>query len=134
MEAIQKSIQGSYSRYQWNIIYSHYQRSFNTEIIDQPNHLSRRRTDYPACHHRCGGHMREFEPEPDSSPAGKCHGHGAQFHAYLTDSWEGKRNRKGWRHAKGRFFLRYNLQIEFANPNFRSYLRLPSAIQRPRYC
>ena len=128
-----KQSKGSYSHYQHNFSYSRNQRNFKTKIIDQPNHPSRHRNDYPAHHHHCGGRAREFDPASDGSPPGKCHGHAAQSCTYLPDSWEGKRDGKGRRHAKVSFFLRNKLQIEFSKPNFCSYLRLPSAIQGTIY-
>ena len=134
MEAIQKEIRGINSLYQQNINYSHYQQNFNIKIIDQPNHPSHCRTDCPARHRQCGGRAREFEPVPDVSPTGKHHRRGEQLRAYLLDSWGGKRHIKGRRHAKGRLFLLNKLQIEFENPKFRSYLRLPSALRGLRYC
>ena len=82
-------------------------------MIDQPNHPSCCRTDYPSRHRRCGGRAREFQPVLDGSLPGKRDGRCAQLRAYLPDSWEGKRHGKGRRHAKGRFFLKNELQIEF---------------------
>ena len=104
------------------------------KIIDQPNHPSHCRTNYPAPHCRCGGRVREFELAPDGFPAVERHGRGAQLRAYLLDSSEGKRDRKGRRHAKGRLYLQNELHIEFAKPKFCSYLCLHSAIQGPIYC
>ena len=78
--------------------------------------------------------MREFETAPEGSLAGERHERGAQLGAYLPDSWEGAWHGKGQHHAKGRFFLQNELQIEFAKPKFCSFLRLPSAIQGTRYC
>ena len=75
-----------------------------------------------------------FKPAPDGYLAGKRPGHGAQVRAYLLDSWEGKRHRKGRHQANGRFFFLNELQIEIVKPKFHSYLYLPSALQGPRYC
>ena len=91
----------NYSHCQHNFSYSHYEQNFNTNIINQSNHPSRCRTDYPARHRWCGAHAGDFETAPDGSPAGKRHGQGVQLCAYLLDSWEGKWHRKGRCHAKG---------------------------------
>ena len=80
-------------------------KQFNTKIIGQPNHPSRRRNDYPALHRRCGGRAREFEHALGGSPAGERHGCGAPLRADLPDYWERNRDGKGQHHAKGRFFL-----------------------------
>ena len=64
----------------------------------------------------------------------KITGGGVQLCAYLPDSCEGKKHRKGWCHAMGRFFLQNEHHIEFTNPKFCSYLPLPSALQGTIYC
>ena len=129
-----KRSKGSYSHYQWNFSDSHYQQNFNTKLLINPTIQVVIGLINPIVTAGVVGTQDIFKPAPDGYLAGKRPGHGAQVRAYLLDSWEGKRHRKGRHQANGRFFFLNELQIEIVKPKFHSYLYLPSALQGPRYC
>ena len=123
----------SYSHYQWNFWYWHYQRNFNTKIIDKPNHPSFHPTDYPAYHRQSRGRTIQFQPVSEGSTADKRHERGAPLRAHFLDYWKSNWDGKGHRHANGRVFLRNEVYSKFLKPNVRSHPYLSSTIQGPRY-